>query len=180
MNWLDILILVIIALSAFFGYRKGFLRKVLGIAGLILGFILAVKFYSPVSSLFEKLISMSHSIVTVFAFLIIIGIVFGFAVWIAQYIASINSGTTAVDKILGAITGFLQGLIIASILMVNFTYLNYPPADIRQNSVLYSSVYSVAPAVMDKIIEFSPDLKSLYLEYKNKIAPNVQNPNNRR
>lgn len=180
MNWLDLIIIIIIALSTFFGYRKGFLRKVLGIAGLILGFILAVKFYNPVSSLFEKLISMPHSAATVFAFLIIIGIIFGIAVWLAQYIASISSGTTKVDKVLGAIMGFVQGLIIASILMVNFTYLDYPSADIRQSSLLYSRVYHVAPAIMDKILEFSPDLKSLYLEYKNKLVTNGQNPNNRR
>lgn len=180
MNWLDILILLIVTLSTFFGYRKGFLRKILGIAGLILGFILAVKFYKPISLLLVDLFSMSNTIASVLAFLLVIGIVFGLAVWVARYIASMNAGTTAIDKVLGAITGFIQGLIIASILMVNFTYLNYPSAEIRQNSLLYSRVYNVAPALMDRIIALSPDLKSLYLEYKNRLVSNEQNPNNRR
>ncbi|RPI13969.1 MAG: CvpA family protein [Ignavibacteriae bacterium] len=180
MNWLDLVIIIIVALSLFYGYRKGFLRKILGIAGLILGFILAIRFYKPVSGIFSGLFGISGAVSSVLAFLLVIGIVFGLAVWLARFIASMNAGTTAVDKILGAITGLIQGLIIASILMVNFTYMNYPSAAVRQNSLLYPRVYNIAPAVMDRIIELSPDLKSLYLEYKNRLVSNEQNPNNRR
>lgn len=175
MNWLDILILLIISLSAFFGYRKGFLRKVLGIAGIILGFILAVRFYKPIAGLLSGLVGSSGSLISVIAFLIVIGIVFGLAVWVARFIAGMNSGTSLADKILGAITGFLQGLILASVLLVNMSFANEPEQKIRDNSLLYSGVYSVAPALFDKILALSPELKSMYIDYKNKLIPSNSN-----
>ena len=56
MNWIDIVIALIVTLPAYFGFRKGFLRKLLGIAGIILGFILAIKFYPAVSSVLSAII----------------------------------------------------------------------------------------------------------------------------
>jgi membrane protein required for colicin V production len=183
LNWLDLLIVLLISLSAFFGYRKGFLRKVLGIAGIILGFILAIRFYKPITGMLSTMSGSNSSFISVIAFLLVIGIVFGLAVWVARFIAGMNSGTSLADKILGAITGFLQGLILASVLLVNMSFANEPEQKIRDNSLLYARVYPVAPALFDKILALSPELKSMYIDYKNKLLPvnsNEQNSNNRR
>ncbi len=171
MNWLDIVIAVIIALSAVLGYRKGFLRKILGIAGIILGFILAVRFYKPFSGFAEGILKTNSGAVPVICFLIIIGIVFALAVWVARFIAGLNSGTATIDKILGAIFGFLQGLIIASILAVNLSFINYPDSQVRSASYLYPVVYNVAPYLFERVLDFSPELKNLYIEYKNILKP---------
>jgi len=165
-NWLDVLIAIILALPVIFGYRKGFLRKILGIAGIILGFILAVRFYKPISDLFSGLIKTNSNWVPVIIFLLIIGIVFGLSVWVARFMSGINSGTKMIDKVLGAILGLVQGLILSSIIVVNFTYLNYPDKSVRDSSYLYPIVYKVAPAVFDGVLGFSPELKNLYEGYK--------------
>jgi membrane protein required for colicin V production len=183
LNWLDLLIVLLITVSAFFGYRKGFLRKVLGIAGIILGFILAVRFYKPIASVLSGMAGSSSSMISVIAFLLIIGFVFGLAVWVARFIAGMNSGTSITDKVLGAITGFLQGLILASVLLVNMSFANEPEQKVREGSLLYSRVYSVAPELFDKILALSPELKSMYIDYKNKLIPvntNEQDTNHRR
>jgi membrane protein required for colicin V production len=169
LNWLDIIIVVVILIFTFFGFRKGFLRKLLGIAGIILGFILAVKFYKPVSGFLSGLIKVNLSISGVLCFFLIIIFVFTLAVWIAKFIAGLNSGTTLTDKILGTVFGFLEGLLLASILVVNMSYLNYPDANVRESSILYSKVYNVAPAIFDKVISLSPELKQIYEEYKKMI-----------
>jgi membrane protein required for colicin V production len=165
LNWLDILIAIIVTLPTYFGFRKGFLRKLLGIAGIILGFILAIKFYSTVSSLLSTFIKENPVFVNVLSFLIIIGVLYGIAVWLARFIANMNSGTSLVDKILGTITGFLQGLIIASVLLYNLSLADIPSQGTRETSMLYSTVYKIAPAMFDKIIEYFPGLQELYQEY---------------
>ena len=167
MNWLDIVIVVIIALSAVLGFRKGFLRKVLGIAGIILGFVLAVRFYKPISEFAGGIIKSGSSWIPVLSFLLIIAFVFSLAVWVARFIAGLNSGTAKIDKVLGLIFGFIQGLIISSVLAVNLSLINYPDAEIRNSSRLYPMVYNVAPYLFEKVLNFSPDLKTLYDEYKN-------------
>ena len=166
MNWLDLLIAVIIALPVIFGFRKGFLRKILGIAGIIIGFILAVRFYQPISSLFSDIVKTNSNWVPVISFLLIIGIVFVLSIWVAKFIAGINSGTKMIDKILGAVFGLIQGLILSSIIVINFTYLNLPEKNIRDSSYFYPIVYKIAPAIFDRVLDYSPDLKNLYEEYK--------------
>jgi membrane protein required for colicin V production len=171
LNWLDIVISVIIAVSTVLGFRKGFLRKVLGISGILLGFILAVRFYKPVSEFAGGILKSGSTWIPVICFLIIIGIVFALAVWVARFMAGLNSGTAKIDKILGMIFGFLQGLIIASLLAVNLSLINYPDQETRNSSRLYPVVYNFAPFIFEKVLNLSPNLKILYEEYKNIFKP---------
>lgn len=171
MNWLDILIVLLITLPTFFGFRKGFLRKLLGIAGIILGFILAVKFYDSVSVFTSKIVKDNPVFVNVISFLLIIGIVYGASVWLARYIANLNSGTSIIDKILGTIVGFLQGVLVASVLMYNLSFADIPSKSTRDSSLLYGTIIKAAPAIFDKIIEYFPGLQDIYKEYKNPLLP---------
>jgi membrane protein required for colicin V production len=175
MNWIDILIAAIVTLPAYFGFRKGFLRKLLGIAGIILGFILAIKFYPAVSSVLSAVIKENTTFVNVLSFLLIIGILYGASIWLARFIANSNSGTSLIDKILGTITGFIQGLILASVLLYNLAIADIPSQKTRETSMLYSTVYKVAPAIFDKVLEYFPGLWELYHEY---ITPGAQQKNN--
>jgi len=49
MNWLDFVLLGILALSAFNGFVRGFLRSVTGLVSVALGFVVALKLFRPVS-----------------------------------------------------------------------------------------------------------------------------------
>jgi membrane protein required for colicin V production len=167
LNWLDIAIAVIVTLPAYFGYRKGFLRKLLGIAGVIAGFILAVKFYTPVSGILANVIPESLTAVKVISFLLIIGILYGASIWLARFIANVNSGTSLIDKTLGFIFGFAQGLIVSSVLLYNLNLAGFPSQKTRETSLLYSNVIKIAPVIFDKVIEFFPGLHDLYNNYKN-------------
>jgi len=170
MNWLDIVIVLLVTLPTFFGFRKGFLRKLLGIAGIILGFILAVKFYDTFTPLLSKVIKENPVFVNVLSFLIIIGLVYGASIWLARFIANMNSGTSIVDKILGTAVGFLQGLLVASVLLYNLSFANLPSTETRNSSLLYGTVTKIAPAVFDKILEYFPGLEDLYREYKTPVS----------
>jgi membrane protein required for colicin V production len=166
MNWLDIVIVLIVTLSAFFGYRKGFVRKIFGIIGILAGFFIAVRFYGNVFDLLSKFIKSDPLFVKALSFLLILTIVYLIFLWIATFMASMSSGTKIADKIAGAITGFIQGLIIASVLLVNLSYMNFPEQQVRDSSLLYPTIYKIAPAIFDRIIEITPGIKSTYEEYK--------------
>ncbi len=154
-------------MPTWFGFRKGFLRKLLGIAGIIVGFILAIKFYDTLTPLLSKVIKENPAFVNVHSFLIIIGIVYGASIWVARFIANMNSGTGLVDKILGTIVGFIQGILVASVLLYNLQFANIPSETTRNNSMLYGTIVKAAPALFDKIIEYFPGLQDIYREYKN-------------
>ncbi|MEO8513857.1 MAG: CvpA family protein [Ignavibacteria bacterium] len=170
MNWIDILIVFIVTLPTWFGFRKGFLRKLLGIAGIIVGFILAIKFYDSVAAILSKVIKENPVFVNVLSFLIIIGILYGASIWLARFIANMNSGTGLVDKILGTIVGFIQGLLVASVLLYNLSFADLPSKNTRDNSLLYGTIIKIAPAMFDKVIYYFPGLQDLYHEYKNPVT----------
>ncbi|GAI66173.1 unnamed protein product, partial [marine sediment metagenome] len=49
MNWLDIVIIVAIAIPTFIGLRMGIIKAALSLAGLIVGVILAGLYYVPLT-----------------------------------------------------------------------------------------------------------------------------------
>ena len=49
MNWLDIVIIVALAISTFLGLKIGIIKALLSLAGLIVGVILAGRYYAPFS-----------------------------------------------------------------------------------------------------------------------------------
>jgi len=58
MNWLDIVIIVLIAVPTFLGLKLGIIKAALSLAGVIVGVILAGNFYIPLS---EQLTFLSHT-----------------------------------------------------------------------------------------------------------------------
>ncbi len=170
MNWIDIVIVIIVTLPTWFGFRKGFLRKLLGIAGIIAGFILAIKFYDSISPILSIVIKENPVFVNVLSFLIIIGILYGASIWLARFIANMNSGTSIVDKILGTIVGFFQGLLVASVLLYNLSFADIPNKTTRDNSMLYGTIVKIAPAMFDKIMDYFPGLQDIYNKYKNPVV----------
>ena len=45
MNWLDIVLIAVLALATFLGFRRGIIAMVLPIVGLIIGIVLAGHYY---------------------------------------------------------------------------------------------------------------------------------------
>ena len=70
MNWLDIALLAIIAFSTFTGLKTGIIKSVLSLAGLIIGIILAGRYYAALA---ENLTFIpQETIAKIAAFLIIL------------------------------------------------------------------------------------------------------------
>ena len=57
MNWLDIVILTIVALLTFVGWRNGVLRVVVLLGGAVLGVYLAGQYYQTLGTQLESIIS---------------------------------------------------------------------------------------------------------------------------
>ncbi len=167
MNWIDIVIVLFIGVPAFFGFRTGFIRRIFGIAGLVLGFVLAVRFYDMLAGLLSKVIHISATGMNVLCFLIIVLLLYGLSIWLARFMSDMTKGTHIIDRTFGLVLGALQGILLASILLFNLSLVNYPEQSTRNSSLFYSRIYPIAPKVFQKVLGFSPDLEELYDKYKN-------------
>jgi membrane protein required for colicin V production len=117
MHWLDIVILVVIAISAFMGLRIGLIKAVLSLVGVIVGVILAGLFYVPLS---EQLSFIPHAgAAKIVAFIIILVAV----MVIASILASLLKWAVSivmlgwVNRAGGAIFGLVLGAIFCGALL---------------------------------------------------------------
>ena len=74
MTWLDIVIIVILAISTFFGLRTGIIKAVLSLAGVILGVVLAGRFYTALADVLPFFSENSNAAKIVAFAIILIGV----------------------------------------------------------------------------------------------------------
>jgi membrane protein required for colicin V production len=120
MSWLDIVIIVVMAITAFGGLKIGLIKAVLFLAGIIVGVILAGRYYVPLS---EQLTFISQAnIAKIVAFAIILVGVMVIASVLALLLKWIASVTMLgwVNRAGGAIFGLVLGTIFCSALLATW------------------------------------------------------------
>ena len=117
MNWLDIVIIVALAVTTFIGLRIGIIKAVLFLAGLILGVFLAGCYYVPLSHQLSFI--PNENVAEIAAFAIILIGVMAIAIVLAlllKWVASIMM-LGWVNRIGGAVLGLVLGAILCSALL---------------------------------------------------------------
>ncbi len=159
MNWLDIILLLALLLAAFIGFRRGIIKVVLILAGLILGVFLAGRFYS---SFADRLPIGNDTAARILAFIIIfiavIAAAFVLAFLLRKTIATIKLGWA--DRLSGAIFGFIAGAVICGALLALFAHFLDIEGTVGQSwiaSILLDRVpalLALLPDEFDSVREF--------------------------
>lgn len=117
MNWLDIIIIIVSAISVLMGLWAGIVKAVLSLAGLIVGVILAGRYYVPLS---ERLTFIPQdNLARIVAFAIILIGVMLIAVVVAILLKWAVSAMMLgwVNRLGGAVFGFFMGAIFCGALL---------------------------------------------------------------
>jgi len=117
MNWLDIVILVVVASATFLGLRIGIIKAALSLAGLIVGVILAGRYYVPLSAQLSFIPQAGVAEVVAFAIIligvmVIAGVLAGLLRWVAS---AVMLGW--VNHLGGAVFGLVLGAILCGALL---------------------------------------------------------------
>ncbi len=117
MNWLDIVIIVALIIPIFLGLFVGFIKTVLSLAGMIVGVVLASNFYQGLAGMLTFI--SNRSIANIVAFIIILAAVILVATLVAIFLRAILRATKLgwLDRIAGAVLGFLTGAILISAIL---------------------------------------------------------------
>jgi len=112
MNWLDIVILIVIAVATFSGLLIGLIAAGLCLAGIIVGVVLAGRYYLPFSQQLGFIPEESIAQVVAFA-IILVGVMIiavGLALVLRWAFSLIKLGW--IDRIGGAVLGLAMGAIL--------------------------------------------------------------------
>ncbi len=117
MNWLDIAILVVIAVFAYLGLRVGIIKAVLSLAGLIVGVLLAGRFYVPFSEQLSFISQASVAKIVAFAIILVgVMIIASVLAMLLKWVASVAM-LAWVNRLGGAVFGLVLGAIFCSALL---------------------------------------------------------------
>lgn len=149
MNYIDYILLAFILIGFILGYKDGLIRKVLGVAGLITAIVLAASYYNELG---EKLVPMFNNELylakVVSAIVIFLGTIFLVSI-IKRMVQPADKVSKFINNFLGGLIGIIQIVFILSVFMLILNILNFPNEEDQDESMLYSSVYSVLPITIE-------------------------------
>ena len=166
MQWLDLMIVGIIAWFTFAAFSNGLIREVVTIAAVLLGGLIAGQFYGDLSNNISFLISDGTTrdlvaFISLFAGVVVLG----------QLAATLARGTASMlmlgplDHMGGAVFGFAKGVVVVEVLVIAFAV--FPAATGLETAIQESTL---APMLLDAV---PVALQLLPGEFADRIAPFV-------
>lgn len=160
MNWLDIVIIVVVAVVTLIGLKIGIIKAVLSLVGLIVGVILAGYFYVPFSQ--QLTFIANENLAKVAAFTIILIGIMVIAAVLAKLLKWVTSVTMLgwVDRLGGAVFGLVLGAILCGALLamwVKFLGIQAATAESILTPILldyFPKVLALLPEEFDAIRSF--------------------------
>ena len=150
MNWLDIILLVVMILTAIVGIFKGLVKQVIGLVAVIAGLVLAVLYYKGAAGIFDTLIKnvlLSNFLGFLFIFVLVLiaGAILG------HLITKVMKGPLAfANRLFGGVFGAVKGVLICGILVFALvTFQVAKPA--LKTSVLAPACVGVTRAAINLI-----------------------------
>ena len=132
MNWLDIVIIVAIAIFTFIGLRIGIIKAVLSLVGLIVGVILAGLYYIPLSEQLGFIPLATMAKVVAFAIIMIgVMVIAGVLAWLLKWAATIMM-LGWVNRIGGAVFGLVVAGVVIFLLEWIETGVIRTPQDLER------------------------------------------------
>ncbi len=118
MSWLDLVIVVVLAISTFLGLRMGIIKAVLSLAGVIVGVVLAGQYYVALADVLP-FFSETSSAAKIVAFAIILIAVMVIAITLARLLKWAASAMLLgwVNRLGGATLGLVLGAIFCGALL---------------------------------------------------------------
>ena len=153
MNYLDVIIALLLIISAVSGYRKGFIHQLASLAAIILGIFIAVKFGKLLSTLIQGHLISSPNTAKIVSFLIIFIIVLIMVHLLGNFLEKIfdEIELALLNKLAGSLFSIIKMVFILSIIMVllklSIIHFNWPKSESIEKSYLYKPVESVAPTI---------------------------------
>jgi membrane protein required for colicin V production len=151
MNWLDVVLLAILAASVAMSFRKGLSREVIGLASVVLAIVLGIWFYGAAGAwlipyLSSRALANFAGFLLVFCGVMLVGHLVSYIV--GRFLKV--TGLSIFDHLLGAVFGAVRGILIS--VAVIMAIMAFSQGDKPPSSVVNSRT---APYVVDAARAFA-------------------------
>ena len=168
MSKIDIAIAVLLALGAYFGYKRGFLAELFFFTALVLGVLIGFKFTGWGVAYLHRRFNADTEFLPYVSFFIIFIAVVVLVIFAGTRIKHLMDETFLgkVDSVAGAVLGVTKYAFCASVIFwlamkVNYTF----PEDWTQGSWLYPKTLVFAKSVSEFFGNFLPFFKETFRQF---------------
>lgn len=159
MDWLSVVILVFVGLMGVLGLRQGFVRQILGLAGLVAAVVLAFSYYDRAGDLILGYLDITREMANVMGFVAVCAGV-AIVVWIAEWTWGRlvrYTPVSFVDAVGGGLFGLIKGAVIAAIVLLVLQALPFEGVrDALATSPVARGLLDVSPKVYARIEDVLP------------------------
>jgi len=159
LNILDLLFIVILFFSFFFGIFRGLVRELLSLFFLVAALALAFTYYRDAGLLLQSLIA-KRGLADFAGFLLVLALVAAggslFTALVSKHL--VVGPLKAVDRLLGAVFGVLRGVLLSGLVIYSFLAFPLNPEPLDRSllapaltKVLVAGIQVLPPALRDRL-----------------------------
>lgn len=152
MNYIDIILLIVFGIGFILGYKDGLVRKIIGLAGLILGIYLSITYASKLGDHLSPLFNNESYLAKLVGGLIIFLSTILFASIVKRLIHLVDKVNKFLNQLLGGIAGTVQIIFFSSVFLLLLNVISIPKQVMKDNSLLYKPIYNVTPGIIDLLM----------------------------
>lgn len=167
MNYIDIIIGILLILSAIGGFKRGLVVEVASLAALILGIWGAIHFSGITTDLLIKYFDLKTDYLNIISFVITFIVIVILVHIVGNVISNLvdTAGLGIVNKLGGMVFGVLRAILFLSILLIVFDKIDEDvqiiPENAKDNSSMYEPIKNVAPSIFPFIDDWYEKHKPL-------------------
>jgi membrane protein required for colicin V production len=164
---LDILIITAVIVGFILGFKDGFIRKLVGLAGFILAIVAAVFFAGKLGLLIESIFGIEYYLAEIIGGLIIFFSIMAIFVFLKRVVHPFDKVNNLINQIVGGIVGSIQIIYFLSAIFIIVNIFDLPDPQTRQQSLFYNSSYQVIPLTIEYLSNYTPQPRKLIEDYIN-------------
>ncbi len=164
---LDILIVTSVIVGFILGFKDGFIRKLVGLAGFILAVVAAVFFAGKLGKLIESLFGIEYYLAEIIGGLVLFFSILAIFMFLKRVIHPFDKVNNLLNQIVGGIVGSIQILYFLSAIFIIVNVFNLPNKQTREQSLFYKLSYQVIPLTIEYLSNYTPQPRKLIEEYIN-------------
>ena len=182
MNWLDIVLIAVLALSMLRSFRRGFSREVIGLAAAAAALILGMWFYGLAGSYLSGWVSSPRMANLLGFFLVMFAVVICGSIVgmiVQRFLRTV--GLSFFDRLLGAAFGLARGFLVAIALLTAFiafgtrTETGSPPSAVLNSRIAPSLLEASRLVVAIAPMELKQSFRSQYSRIRSELDRSEMN-----
>ena len=167
MNILDIIVIAFIAVGFILGFKDGFVRKIIGLAGFVIAAFLAIKLASSLGKAVESVFKIEFYLSEIIAGVVIFLLVILITSIIKRVVHPFDKVNNIINQLIGGAVGIVQVLFFLSALFLLLNVFNQPGPKLTSKSFFHEKILNIIPSVINYVKDYTPETKKIIKDYIN-------------